>query len=128
MSLTSDLELLSAASEIRLGFLFVSVAELAFKLGDIERADHTRAKGQAVYFRASRLLTHSADGDQKQVLADLERLKAALGWLKICPRDSLRHDIDSQAKGIGSPERSHTYLAARFLAYLRVKFNLKETE
>jgi hypothetical protein len=125
MSLTSDLELLSVASEIRLGFLFVSVAEMAYKVRDFDGADHTRAKGEAVYFRANRLLTQIADGDRKQVLADLERLNIALGCLKICPYDSPIDHIDPEAKSIGSPERSHTYLGARFLAYLRVKFTPK---
>jgi len=77
----SPLEALVVTTEIRLGFLLVPIAESAYKVRDVGRGDEARARGQAAYFRAKRLLAKVAECDRKPLAGDLECLQSALNGL-----------------------------------------------
>ena len=78
------LEILVVRTEIRLGLLFVLIAEYAYNVRDVDRGDEARARGQAAYFRANRLLAQVADGEREPLVCDLELLQNALSGL---PKD-----------------------------------------
>ena len=74
----TSLEGLVCGTEVRLGFLLVAIAESAYNMQDVVRGDEARARGQAAYFRASRLLAQVAEGDVEPLLGNLESLQSAL--------------------------------------------------
>jgi len=79
--LNSSLEVLALEYELRLGYVFVSTAESAYKRQDVGRAYEARARGQAAYYRASRLLASVTEGGRGALAADLACLQAALNEL-----------------------------------------------
>ena len=78
------LEILAVRAEIRLGLLLVPIAESAYNVRDVDRGDEARARGQAAYFRANRLLAQVAGGEREPLVCDLELLQDALSGL---PKD-----------------------------------------
>jgi hypothetical protein len=79
--LKPPLEILVVRTEIRLGLLLVPIAESAY---NVDRGDEARARGQAAYLRANRLLAQVADDEREPLVCDLELLQDALSGL---PKD-----------------------------------------
>jgi hypothetical protein len=79
--LKPPLEILVVRTEIRLGLLLVQIAESAYNVRDVDRGDEARARGQAAYFRANRLLAQVADAEREPLVCDLELLQDALSGL-----------------------------------------------
>lgn len=75
------IETLALRAEIRLGLLFAPIAESAYNARDVDRGDDARARGQAAYVRANRLLAHVAAGEREPLARDLEFLQNALSGL-----------------------------------------------
>jgi hypothetical protein len=79
--LNPPLEILVVRTEIRLGLLLVPIAESAYNVRDVGRGDDARARGQAAYVRANRLLTQVAKGEREPLVRDLELFQNALSEL-----------------------------------------------
>ena len=83
-----SLEGLLVTHEISLGLLVVPVARAAYNRGDFDLADAVRARGEAAYFRANRLLYQVSNDENQQLRGDLERLQRALDQIKQNPSSS----------------------------------------
>jgi hypothetical protein len=79
--LNSPLEILVARNEICLGFLFVPIAGSAYNVGDVDRGDEARARGQAAHARANSVLAQVAHPEREPLIRDLELLQNALSEL-----------------------------------------------
>jgi hypothetical protein len=79
--LKPPLEALLVSTELRLGFLLVSIADSAYKVRDVGRGDEAKARGQAAYFRANWLLTQVAECNRESLVSDLEFLQTAINGL-----------------------------------------------
>ncbi len=77
----TPLEILVVRTEIRLGLLLASITESAYRVRDVGRGDDAKARGQAAYVRANRLLAQVAQGEREPFVRDLELLKNALSGL-----------------------------------------------
>jgi hypothetical protein len=87
MKLHFKLGFYSVTNETNWMFLWVSIARLAYGMGDIDCANHAQKKARAAYSRARRLLQELNRDDQglRSLARDLEALRVALEQLPAEP-------------------------------------------
>jgi hypothetical protein len=85
MKLDRKLRFYSITNEIKWAILWFNIARVAYGSGDVACGSRARARGDAAYRKARRLLetTDNTDDEQlRSIKADLETLGMAVGSLR----------------------------------------------